>query len=535
LRAGRDGTVDKVVTELPPIYILGGDHADLPLEPGSGSTIADIVVDEHLSVILDLSAMEQEDQAVFAAAFARQLYIRNRDPLHLIVDEADIFAAEQPGSSNEFECRRALDTIVRRGRVRGLGVTLLSQRPAVVAKNLVTQTGTLIVHRTASPQDQKAIDAWFKAHGGDQQRRLVMASLASLPVGEAWVWSPSDLQPFEKIQIRPRRTYDSSATPVVGAKRQPPPQRLAVVDLEGLRERLTTAIKLSEENDPQRLRVRIADLERQLRERPVEKVVEEKIVERSVLSEEALAQLREAMSTAATLGKELGTFHALLAGLVNSHRKQTQGFGEDHEGLATSEKQTGNRRIARRGTTHQLSSTPQTQRLLPSLHSEPDQANISAFSRGECRILEALARYPGQRMSVAQLGTFTKLTPSGGTWAQYMKNLRANGLIREVEGGLLEISEIGLHLLGASIPSQPQSAKELLALWRPALRTREFEMLDYLVSIRPKTVTLNDLARHFGLTANAGTFAGYVATLRRNKLIEQVARNISASDHIPKD
>jgi hypothetical protein len=44
-----------------------------------------------------------------------------------------------------------------------------------------------------------------------------MESLASLPVGTAWVWSPGYLELFQRVTIRARETFDSSATPKAGA------------------------------------------------------------------------------------------------------------------------------------------------------------------------------------------------------------------------------------------------------------------------------------------------------------------------------
>jgi DNA helicase HerA-like ATPase len=50
LRASADGQGEGL-----PIVILGGDYGDVPLEVGAGELIADLVVEEGLSVVLDLS------------------------------------------------------------------------------------------------------------------------------------------------------------------------------------------------------------------------------------------------------------------------------------------------------------------------------------------------------------------------------------------------------------------------------------------------------------------------------------------------
>jgi helicase HerA-like protein len=97
----------------------------------------------------------------------------------------------------------AVQDLVRRGRARGLGVTLVTQRAAVLSKDVLTQAEVLVALRTIAPQDREAIDAWIQAHDAHGQRAEFMASLASLPIGTAWFWSPgwlahrlASLRPF---------------------------------------------------------------------------------------------------------------------------------------------------------------------------------------------------------------------------------------------------------------------------------------------------------------------------------------------------
>jgi len=63
------------------------------------------------------------------------------------------------------------------------------------------------------------------------------------------------------VQIRRKATFDSSATPKVGAVRREP-KTLAAVDLERLRTRLTSIIEQTKEEHPRQLRRRIAELQR---------------------------------------------------------------------------------------------------------------------------------------------------------------------------------------------------------------------------------------------------------------------------------
>src|ERR1043166_823800 len=107
----------------------------------------------------------------------------------LVIDEADAIAPQKPYKGEERMLGAAED-IVRRGGQRGIGSTLITQRSAVLNKNVLTQIQLLIVLRTISPQDLAAIDAWIDVHGTEDERKILKGSLPSLPTGDAWFWSP---------------------------------------------------------------------------------------------------------------------------------------------------------------------------------------------------------------------------------------------------------------------------------------------------------------------------------------------------------
>lgn len=260
LRSSADGKAPGL-----PVVILGGDHGDIPLEAAAGALVADFVVESRQPVVLDLSLFRKGEQTRFMTDFAETLYRRNRAPLHLVIDEADSVAPQRPQKGGLHErLLGAIEDLVRRGRARGLGVTLVTQRAAVLNKNVLTQIGTLITLRMASPQDRDAMDDWVRAHGTPEERETMMGSLASLPIGTAWFWSPGWLGVFRRVAIRRRRTFDSSATPVQGATAPPP--ALAPVDLEALKASMAAMLARVEAEDPRALKKKIGALEREVRD-----------------------------------------------------------------------------------------------------------------------------------------------------------------------------------------------------------------------------------------------------------------------------
>lgn len=136
-----------------PIVVAGGEHGDVPLESTSGELIANLVVDRELSLVIDLSLMRKGEQKRFMIDFAETLYHKNRAALHLVLDEADEFAPQRP-LGDDARMLGAIEDLVRRGRARGIGVTLITQRPAVLNKNVLTQIEVLVAMRLTSPQDR---------------------------------------------------------------------------------------------------------------------------------------------------------------------------------------------------------------------------------------------------------------------------------------------------------------------------------------------------------------------------------------------
>lgn len=261
LRSSVDGNQPRF-----PILILGGEFADVPITPGMGRSVAAWVVEERRQCILDLDGpgWRRENQCEFVADFAEELFALNRGqkhgkPLHLIVDEADIFAAQVPSGEAEKRSRDAIDEIVRRGRRRGLGMTMITQRPAVIAKDVLTQVSLLAILRLVGPQDRDAVMKWLE-DGDEFQRGMVKKSLGGLQVGTAWLWSPGWLRSLRKVAVRGRTTFDSGRTPTVGEE---PHGALTMATLK-------VGDVDFEEEEPEKdskkdLKARIAEMESELR------------------------------------------------------------------------------------------------------------------------------------------------------------------------------------------------------------------------------------------------------------------------------
>lgn len=247
------------------IIVMGGDNADVPLEPTAGEVIADFVQDSGRSVILDMSHFESNAaQDRFVTAFALRLYRikatkEKRNTIHLMLDEADSFAPQKPLKS-QMTMLGAWEAIVRRGRSRGLGLTMISQRPAVLNKNVLTQVDLLVCLRIVGKQDFDAMKEWTSMYATPEQKTEFLESLPQLENGEAWFWSPGWLRIFKRSKIDSKWTFDSSRTPAPGESAHVP-NKTAKVDLGKLSAAITATVEKAKANDPKELRRRIAELE----------------------------------------------------------------------------------------------------------------------------------------------------------------------------------------------------------------------------------------------------------------------------------
>ena len=261
LRSSADGKTDGLQ-----IPILGGEHGDVQIEQTAGALIADVAIESGQSLVVDLSDLPSKAAVGrFVTDFAERLYrkkARARSLLHVVLEEADEFAP-QGQRADTARMRGAIEQLVRRGRSRGLGVTLISQRSAVLNKDVLTQADLLIVMRTTGPHDLRAIRQWVTSRG-DERGDEVLQSLPALTTGEAWIWNPErDL--LQRLQVRRRQTFDSSTTPKAGAAKVEP-AALAAIDLAALGEQIAATAAKAKAEDPRELRRQIAQLETRARQ-----------------------------------------------------------------------------------------------------------------------------------------------------------------------------------------------------------------------------------------------------------------------------
>lgn len=505
------------------VVVFGGKHQDLPLEPTGGELAADVIVEHRISAVLSVKHFSGRERARFVSDFAERLFRKNSgEPIHLFLEEAHEVAPQNPYKGEE-EMLGRVTRIWKLGRSSGLGGSAITQRPASLSKNITTQAEILIVHRMLGPQDVAAVREWIKYHGESDE---ILSTLSELKTGEAWIWAPDfpEEKPIglQRVKILERETFDSSATPKAG-QRAKEPKELAPVDLEALRSKMAATIERAKAEDPKELRRRIAELERDLRAKPLPPVrtAPATRVEVPVLKDAQIARLEKwsarLTAEAERHGKALSMFWENFGEIGTSLQDALRALAAEKirplAPVATIDKQhapgiparvTGSAGVPR-------IKTPASS---PAGGNGRDHGELG--KTGARRMLVALAQHP-DGLRDTRLSLLTGIAKKGGTWRTYIAQIRSAGYVAGDRSGF-RITDAGLDALGDFDPL-PTGA-ELLKYWQGRLGdTGMRRIFDVLVDAYPRTLMPEDLAQKSGIEFGGGTWRTYMAKLRGLELV----------------
>lgn len=498
-----------------PILICGGTHGDLPLTENDGKALAEFLAREQVSAILSIRHLRKEAQRRFFVALAEELYHlkgrpENRSALTLIIDEASSFV-HQEVRGDMARSAGAVEDIVNRGRNVGFGVILINQRAATLNKNVLTQCDTLVIHRMPSPQDRKAIMEWIQENASDEQAADVLASLAKLKTGEAWIWSPA-LDVCARAQVRLKKTYDSSRTPGIGeAPRQP--KRLAEVDLEQLKGKMASSIEQAKANDPKLLKARIAELEaaaKKAQPAKSDQVQTQTALDRAVKHATAMANavaaadrksLERKLGQASKVIRQIGE---LLGGLdLSQFQEVAQAASAEPKSKHVNDKPTLRPTIAPPAPA--IGPKPRT---IGNVGHNIGSADAAELGKAEQAVLTACYWLKDETSSPAKVQFYSGYSLSSSTMD------RALGTLRKALINGWTITEAGIDLVESwGVPAKP-SGGHLRGMLSGRLEKAENAVLDALIAAYPERVSSEDLAAAAGYSTNSSTWDRAIGKLR---------------------
>jgi len=139
-----------------------------------------------LRICLSGIAYEFNAREIIANVIGRYLLTKARNrsflksPIVVIVDEAHNFLGRHIGTEDYAAKLDAFELIAKEGRKYGINICLATQRPRDITEGVLSQMGTLIVHRLTNDRDREVVE---RACG--EIDRSASAFLPNLKPGEA--------------------------------------------------------------------------------------------------------------------------------------------------------------------------------------------------------------------------------------------------------------------------------------------------------------------------------------------------------------
>lgn len=481
------------------VVILGGLRGDIPLDPHSGALVADAVMDSGRNFVLDVSQFSLGQRKRFMFEFGERIWARAKAelsprPIHIVLEECQLFLPQQP-QPDERPMLGIWTEIVRLGGNKGLGVTMVTQRPQSVAKEALTQVECLVVLQVTGVPEKKALKEWIIEKDADTD---LLNELPFLQRGVAYIWSPQWLEHFGKHRILPKRTFDASATPKLGEKRVQ--VSVKPLDLDALKSQMAETLKKMEESDPRALKKRIAELEQRLAKRP---------------------------EAPAPKPVEVQVFTPAQIDAVTDLTDSVRQFGTKCEGMVRELYGVLDKMRASPGRAASFSSSASFARSIVARPAAHAGEGLEGLGKGELAMLEALALRHPRALSREQVGGLSGYSANSGTFANYLSKLRARGLV--TDGFPLRLTDAGAAATASLVASAPKSEQEVIDLWRSKLEKGPRALFDVLLEVRPGSLTRDELGERSGYSSNSGTFANYLARVRSLSLVENDGRDLRVS------
>lgn len=184
-------------------------------DPSFAAAIGDFFANEKRLLRICLSGVAYEFKAreIVANVIGRHLLNKARYgtfqscPMVVIVDEAHNFLGRQVGGEDTVARLDAFELIAKEGRKFGLNICLTTQRPRDITEGVLSQMGTLIVHRLTNDRDRDVVE---RACG--EIDRSASSFLPNLKPGEAAIIGADFPIPLT-IQIFPPTAQPKSDGP----------------------------------------------------------------------------------------------------------------------------------------------------------------------------------------------------------------------------------------------------------------------------------------------------------------------------------
>jgi len=484
--------------------VLAGRHGgDCPADLRSAELLARKLLELGVSAIVGIYELQHRDRIRFVRLFLESLVNAPRDlwrPCLIVVDEAHVFCPQ----AGEAESAGAVIDLLSRGRKRGFCGILATQRLSKLHKDAAAEAGNVLVGRSTLDVDVKRAADSLGFAEKDKGR------VRNLENGQFFAYGPAIAREVTLVKVGPVGTTH----PRPGQRGQAPPPapariRSVLAELQDLPAEAEK--KAATESE---LRKRVAELERELRTKPVS-VVDPEVI--NCARKEAAAAVHNTYRPLIDdLFQDLERMKSTLD-IVRSAVIFTEAITEPSPKIAAAAPAPAP--VVRQDRTTQP--IPQVTRHASSFSTTKEAPKPDTLKGPERRILDAIAwlQSLGQdaprQVAVAFLAGYTI---GGGAFNNPRGALRSAGLVEYVGSDRIRLTAEGSKL--ANFPTAALSAEELQARILERLEGPQQRILKVLIDAYPKALTNEECARRAGYTPNAGAYNNPRGALRSLGLIE---------------
>ena len=488
------------------IFIIGGTHGDVPLASEGGKEIAKLLVEKSISVVLDISEFRKNERKKFVTDFAEEFYqLKKKKPsaVHIFLEESQKFVP-QVVRGDDARMVGAWEDIVRLGRNYGIGCSLISQRPQSVNKEVLSQVECLCVPQVVGRHERKALEEWIREAGED---RSIVDKLPSLHQGEGYVWSPSWLRIFKKVNFNKKSTFDTSATPKLGEATKS--AKISKMDIEKLREQMVNVVgKINQEKlDRKSLIDEISRLKKELKSKPKAELNLDVIegLKKRAHNEGFNEAKKEIMREVDFLRKE----NKCLIGIMDKVGNLLKVKPALRPEYSFKPKTILTKEPSKVDYTKEI--TPKVTNKSPISYESDTNRNLGICAR---KLYSVLFVNQDTEFTKVQLGLLSGYSTKSGGFRNSLAQLNSMGLIQR-NNGKISINEINEEY---AIENTEGISKEL---WSKNLGVCARKIFEFLLGYENTQFTKEDIAENVVYSVNSGGFKNSLAQLNSLGLIKR--------------
>lgn len=492
-------------------YVLAGiAGADCRADVKTAPLLARRILEHGFSSIISIYELKAHERMRFVRVFIEALIAAPRTlwrPLLVVVDEAHLFCPEKGNA----ESAPAVIDLMTRGRKRGLCGVLATQRIAKLNKDAAAEANNKMIGRAGLDLDMKRSADELGFTGREEQHRLRV-----LPPGQFYLFGPAFSPAVTLVKVG--QVHTTHPQPGDRGQSAPPP---APAQMKAILAKLADLPKEAEqeEGEVERLRGRVAELERAQRAAPgagkAELAAEYtrgreegfeagRIAGADQLLRESVVPLNQIKAASDAIAKDLAAIQGHCGVIANAANHMGTNLPSGVE--------------TRRPTAShapQMRSGPVRPAFEKRQDAAPGEHAVARLQMPQQRILDALAWLESvgiDQASKVQLALLADASPRSSGYANNLGALRTAGLIYYPSGGQVGLTTAGR---GASrTPSRPPTTEDLHRTLQERLAAPQWRILQALIERYPEAVPKVALADLAGTSHNSSGYANNLGALR---------------------